>query len=80
MAHLTTRKFDLHVSFCEPNILSDRTHVQMVSSQRTNVYEPGDEKMCLMSYVNNKVADQHLCFRCLDSIISLDSIAEISRL
>ena len=42
-----------------------------------------------MSYANNKGADQtaHLCslisafvVRCLDSIISLDSIAEISRL
>ena len=42
--------------------------------------------MCLMSYANNKGADQpaHLCslisafvVRCLDSIISLDSIAEI---
>ena len=41
--------------------------------------------MCLMSYANNKGADQpahprSLIFRCLDSIISLDSIAEISRL
>ena len=44
--------------------------------------------MCLMSYVNNKGADQpaHLrslisafVVRCLDSIISLDSIGEISR-
>ena len=51
--------------------------------------EPGHEKVCLMSYANNKGADQpaHLrrlisafVFRCLDSIISLDSIAEISRL
>ena len=54
-----------------------------------HVYEPGHEKMCLMSYVNNKGADQPahprslisaFVFRCLDSIISLDSIAEISRL
>ena len=45
--------------------------------------------MCLMSYANNKGADQpaHLrslisafVVRCLDSIISLDSIAEILRL
>ena len=44
--------------------------------------------MCLMSYVNNKGADQPAHLRslisafvvgCLDSIISLDSIAEISR-
>ena len=52
-------------------------------------FEPGHEKMCLMSYANNKGADQsaHPCslistffVRCLDSIISLDFIAEISRL
>ena len=45
--------------------------------------------MCLMSYANNKGADQPahprslisaFVVRCLDSIISLDSIAEISRL
>ena len=53
------------------------------------VNEPGHEKMCLMPYANNKGADQpaHPCslisafvVRWLDSIISLDSIAEISRL
>ena len=51
--------------------------------------EPVHEKMYLMSYVNNKGADQPahprslisaFVVRCLDSIISLDSIAEISRL
>ena len=51
--------------------------------------EPGHEKMCLMSYANNKGADQPahprslisaFVVRCLDSIISLDSIAEISKL
>ena len=51
--------------------------------------EPGHEKMCLMSYANNKGADQPahprslisaFVARCLDSIISLDSIGEISRL
>ena len=45
--------------------------------------------MCLMSYANNKGADQPahprslisaFVVRCLDSIISLDSKAEISRL
>ena len=54
-----------------------------------NTYEPGHEKMCLMSYANNKGADQPahprnlistFVVRCLDSTISLDSIAEISRL
>ena len=53
------------------------------------INEPGHEKMCLMSYANNKGADQPahppslisaFVVRCLDSIISLDSIAEISRL
>ena len=51
--------------------------------------EPGQEKMCLMSYANNKGADQPahsrslisaFVVRCLDSTMSLDSIAEISRL
>ena len=50
--------------------------------------EPGHEKPCLMSYANNKGADQPahprslisaFAVRCLDGIISLDSIAEISR-
>ena len=45
--------------------------------------------MCLMSHANNKGADQPahprslisaFVVRCFDSIISLDSIAEISRL
>ena len=51
--------------------------------------EPGHEKMCLMSYANNKGADQPVhprslisafVVRCLDSMVSLDSLAEISRL
>ena len=53
------------------------------------LYQPGHEKMCLMSYANNKGADQPahprslisaFAVRCLASIISLDSIAVISRL
>ena len=56
---------------------------------RGKLNEPGHEKTCLMSYSNDKGADQPahprslisaFVFRCLDSIISLDSIAEISRL
>ena len=52
-------------------------------------FELDHEKMCLMSYTNNKGADQPahsrslisaFVVRCLDSIISLDSVAEISRL
>ena len=51
-----------------------------------NIHEPGHEKTCLMSYVNNKGADQtaqpqyNISRYLLDSIISLDSIAKISRL
>ena len=53
------------------------------------IFEPGHVKTCLMSYANYKDADQPahprslistFVVRCLDSIISLDSIAEISRL
>ena len=55
----------------------------------SKICEPGHEKMCLMSYANNKGAGQPaharslisaFVVRCLDSIISRDSIAEISRL
>ena len=58
-------------------------------NENCNTNEPGHEKMCLMSYVNNKGADQPahprnlisaFVVHCLDCIISLDSIAEISRL
>ena len=61
----------------------------MSSCMLMNIIEPGHEKMCLMPYANNKGADQpaHPCslisafvVRCLDSIVFLDSIAEISRL
>ena len=52
-------------------------------------FELGHEKTCLMSYANNKGADQPahprslisaFVVRCLDSIIYLDYIAEISRM
>ena len=52
---------------------------------RTDRNEPGHEKMCLMSYANNKGADQPahplslISAFVVYSIISLDSIAEISR-
>ena len=53
--------------------------------------EPDHEKMCLMPYANNKGADQTaqidqpalisaFVVRCFGSIISQDSIAEISKL
>ena len=58
-------------------------------AQGRHICEPGHEKMFLMSYANNKGADQParprslisaFIVRCLYSIISLDSIAEVSRL
>ena len=62
---------------------------QKITFMFKSIIEPGHEKMCLMSYANNKGADQPahprslisaFVVRCLDRIISLDSIAEISRL
>ena len=53
------------------------------------LFEPGHEKMCLMSYANNKGTDQPahphsmisaFVVRCLVSIIPLLAIGEILRL
>ena len=53
------------------------------------MYEPGHEKTCLMSYANNKGADQPahprslistFVIRCLDSVMSLVSVTKISNL
>ena len=72
--------------FCRETFISETPRYLTL---RRNITEPGHDKMCLMSYVNNKGADQTahphslisaFVVRCLDSIISLDSIAEISRL
>ena len=47
-----------------------------------NINELGHEKMCLMSYVNNKGADliSAIVVRCLDSVMSLVSVTKISSL
>ena len=54
-----------------------------------NVIEPGHEKTCLMSYANNKGADQPahprslisaFVVRCLDSVMSLVSVTKSSSL
>ena len=59
----------------------------ILRSLHTN--EPGREKTCLMSYANNKGADQPahprslisaFIVRCLDSVMSLVSVTEISSL
>ena len=64
-------------------------HVLPLNYKSQIAFEPGQEKMCLMSCANNKGADQpaHPCslisafvVRYLDSIIYLDSKAKISRL
>ena len=54
-----------------------------------NINEPGHEKTCLMSYANNKGADQTahprslisaFVVRCLASVMSLVSLTNISSL
>ena len=71
-----------------PNILEISKKSPRGRETYTDLHEPGHEKMCLMLYANNKGADQTarkrslistFVVRCLDSITSLDSIAEISR-
>ena len=66
-----------------------KNHISEFGKSLSHTFEPGHEKMCLMSYANNKGADQPahprslisaFVVRCLDSIISLESTAEISRL
>ena len=61
----------------------------LINKVPMSLFEPGHEKMCLMSYANNKAADQPahpgslisaFVIHCLDSIISLDSVAKIARL
>ena len=73
--------------FDDANLFDSENPVFLHCSHIT--FEPGHEKMCLMSYANNKGADQPahphslisaFVVRCLDSIISLGSIAKISRL
>ena len=70
-------------------VLHGQQSILGVYSKIKNRDEPGREKICLMSYANNKGADQPahpsslisaFIVRCLDSIISLNSISEISRL
>ena len=72
--------------FTNNRIETPNFYIAFVTSYKC---ELGHEKTCLMSYANNKGADQPAHPRslistfvvcCLDSIISLDYIAEISRL
>ena len=56
--------------------------------RRQTCYGPGHAKMCLMSYANNKGADQSahprslistFVIRCLDSMICILAISNVSR-
>ena len=71
------------------NLQAQITNKDMLTFYVRSMYKPGHEKMCLTSYANNRGTDQPahpgslistFVVRCLDSIISLDSIAKISRL
>ena len=73
------------------SFLAIRNCLQNVSSLNTgsNAFEPGHEKTCLMSYANNKGADQPahprslisaFVVRCLDNVMSLVSVTKISSL
>ena len=75
--------------FAQLQIIQLTTHLKAFRSCDFKIFEPGHEKTCLMSYANNKGADQPAHPRslisafvvsCLDSIISIDSIAENLRL
>ena len=79
---------------CKHETVAAETECKQETQSKANqdkaeTYESGHEKMCLMSYANNKGADQSahprslinaFVVRCLDSVISPNSIAEISRL
>ena len=69
------------------NIKYIRSYLVQVKLPKTN--EPGHEKTCIMSYANNKGADQPahprslisaFVVRCLDSVMSLVSVTKISSL
>ena len=76
-----------HVKF-EHNTNREGINISLAYIQSLdNLYEPDHEKMCHKSYANNKGADQPahprslisaFVVRGLGSIISLNSIAEIS--
>ena len=75
------------MSGLEKYLTSARRNVSIVNEH--GVFGPGHAKMCLMIYANNKGADQPahprslistFVVRCLDSIMPLVSISEISRL
>ena len=81
-----------YLGFCpDPKhfIVNCEQNVVKFAGKWEKIYGPGHEKTCLMSYANNKGADQTARMRSLisifvvhylDSIIPLVSISKISRL
>ena len=79
-------------------MLNSKGHINYIQSLRSyifddsvtaTIFEPGHEETCLMSYANNKGADQPahprslisaFVVRCLDSVMSLVSVTIISSL
>ena len=62
------------------NLKRDFEHLLDLVSGDMNVFEPGHEKMRLCHMRTTKALISAFVVRSLDSLISLDSIAEISRL
>ena len=84
MLHLSFRESSRHKHKCPFNF-----YWELASLTFTLIFGPGHPNMCLMAYANDKGADQPahprnlistFVVRCLDSIMPLVSISEISRL
>ena len=82
--------FDKTIKFHLYIYIQKKWNVQSNNNENTyiNITEPGHEKMCLMSYANNKGADQPahprslistFVVHCMDSILPLLALNEISR-
>ena len=77
----------MYISY-EPGHDQDQDQDSLLVKRRNNNHSPGPvEKTCLMSYANNKGTDQPahprslisaFVVRCLDSVMSLVSVTEIS--
>ena len=81
MLCLTKHAYLLHI----PIILSVFMTKRYLQSGHFHEFEPGREKTCLISYANNKGADQPahprslisaFAVRCLDSVMSLVSVTK----
>ena len=88
---MAVQDFDSFIQYViEFSYLIEKVILQILLHQNQhlqNIFEPGHEKTCLMSYANNKCADQPahprslisaFVVRCLDSVMSLVSVTKIS--